>query len=701
MKMNGSNRLKSAILLLMLFAVYGWAQGYRARVEGIVTDESKAVVAGATVTLLNVNTGIKVVRQTSDTGLYLFDCVDPGTYSVTVEATGFSKFMQENIVVQTRGDVTVNATLKPGAVQESITVNETPAAVEFNSTNKDFTIDSKMAEEIPRFDRNPFKLTLIAPSAVNTRGEMQPYHSWSANSVDLGGGTNLKNDLQVDGMPDRHGPEEQLPAQHGRRAGSHRLHQQRGCGIRPQRGRRDHHDHQVRHQRIARHRFLPGPLSVAQRRSRPHTVQPELAAAAHVRRHAGQPDHEEQAFQFLLHRILESRLSEQLRQRPCRPPWKRSGDFSQSLNIDGGAADDLRSVDDAVEPADGRGDTSRRSPGNKIPQNRFDPLSASLIKQFWAPNNPGDNITGVNNYKKGFIEKYDYYNFSDRVDYNINDKWKVFGRVAGTTRPISPATRRPTTRSSMCPPAPREAPGISAAMPSGPSTRARLWSSTATGTDCIDAYVSTRWAPTDGRSIWPNNDWYKPYQTASVGVPVYFPDMNIGGNGFGGGGFYWNQKPKGEAFNVKIAQQRGSHYLKAGFEQRESYGLTYVSSTIEFLFQRGADRRNLQQSGHPALRRPVRHVPAGRAGRIVADDRRTRAGSARQVLRHVLPGRLETVNRRITLEPGPAQRVRNGALRSGAQLLAGAGPLAAGAGDAGQSAADAGGSHRHRRQQLL
>ena len=142
-----------------------------------------------------------MVRQSSDTGLYLFDLVDPGAYTVTVEAAGFNKFIQENITVQMRGDVTVNATLKPGAVQESITVTEAPVSVQFNSSNKDFTLDSKMAEEIPRIDRNPFKLTLLAPSAVNTRGEMMPYHSWAANSVDLGGGTNLKNDLQVDGSP--------------------------------------------------------------------------------------------------------------------------------------------------------------------------------------------------------------------------------------------------------------------------------------------------------------------------------------------------------------------------------------------------------------------------------------------------------------------------------------------------------------------
>src|SRR5207253_2268498 len=197
-------RHKSSLLmvsLLLLFITSGLAQDYRGRVEGIVTDQTKSVIAGATVTLRNVNTGIKIIHKTSDTGLYLFDLVDPGSYSVTVETPGFATFVQENIVVQTRGDVTVNAMLSPGAVQQNITVSEVPSAIQFNSSNKELTIDSKMATEIPRFDRNPFKLTLIAPSAVNTRGEMQPFHSWSANSVDLGGTTNLKNDLLVDGMP--------------------------------------------------------------------------------------------------------------------------------------------------------------------------------------------------------------------------------------------------------------------------------------------------------------------------------------------------------------------------------------------------------------------------------------------------------------------------------------------------------------------
>jgi hypothetical protein len=82
------------LALVFAFALLGttaMAQDYRGRIEGIVTDPSQAVIAGATVTLLNVNTGIHTVRQTSPTGLYLFDLVDPGSYAITVEAAGFGR----------------------------------------------------------------------------------------------------------------------------------------------------------------------------------------------------------------------------------------------------------------------------------------------------------------------------------------------------------------------------------------------------------------------------------------------------------------------------------------------------------------------------------------------------------------------------------------------------------------------------------
>src|SRR5205814_2167896 len=80
------------------------AQEARARVQGLVTDSSSAVIVGANVTLVNLKTGVKMVRPTNETGLYRFDYVDPGTYTITIEAAGFSRFSQETFDIQAQAD---------------------------------------------------------------------------------------------------------------------------------------------------------------------------------------------------------------------------------------------------------------------------------------------------------------------------------------------------------------------------------------------------------------------------------------------------------------------------------------------------------------------------------------------------------------------------------------------------------------------
>ena len=94
------------------------AQDYRARVQGVVTDSTGAVVAGAHITLINTNTGVETARQSNANGQYLFDFVDPGTYQLAAELAGFSRFVQQGILVQVRGDVTVDAVLRVGALAE-------------------------------------------------------------------------------------------------------------------------------------------------------------------------------------------------------------------------------------------------------------------------------------------------------------------------------------------------------------------------------------------------------------------------------------------------------------------------------------------------------------------------------------------------------------------------------------------------------
>ena len=111
----------------------GAAQSYRGRVQGVVTDQSQAVIAGATVTLLNVGTGVSVVRQSGESGQYLFDLVDPGTYTVTVELPGFRSSSRRTSWFRRAATSRSTPLLKAGSVQESVTVTEAPRirAVQF------------------------------------------------------------------------------------------------------------------------------------------------------------------------------------------------------------------------------------------------------------------------------------------------------------------------------------------------------------------------------------------------------------------------------------------------------------------------------------------------------------------------------------------------------------------------------------------
>ena len=575
------NVRRFVLSLLLVFTTCVLAQDYRGRVEGVVSDQSQAVIANATVTLLNTKTGVKAIRQTSESGLYVFDLLDPGTYMITVETPGFSKFIQENIVVQTRGDVTVNAVLKPGAIQESITVAESPVAVQFNSTNQDLTIDSTMAAETPRFDRNPFKLTLLAPEAINTRGEVLPFHSWAANSVDLGGGTNLKNDLQVDGSPIGLGHKDSYPpnmdaiqevivsqnsvdAESGHSAGGL-------ITMTTKSGTNEWHGDAFY---LGRYPWIDAEAdrtTFSQNAQRQHTIGGTL----------GNPILKNKLFNFVSIEWWKVDAPGSI-VTTVPTSLEQAGDFSKSLNIDGS----VRTIYDPFTSVLNPNGSITRTPfaGNVIPANRVDPVAATFMKQFWPANNPGDNITGVNNYKHGYIDAWDYYNYADRADYNINDKWKVFGRVG-----------RYHTTDIYSNPTPNKSPLY---QPTGSYRTASQVSGDAIWTvsartvvnfhgdwhSVADAYVSPHLAKDGWAQFWPNNPWYQPYQVNSPGVPVYYPSLNVGGNVFGGRGFYWDQRPEGEAYNAKISQQRGSHYLKAGFEYRRSWGPVYVSNTTQFNF---------------------------------------------------------------------------------------------------------------------
>ena len=195
--------LSCLAVLLGLFAGSANAQDYRAKVQGLVTDPTQASVVDATVTLKNVNMGVEEVRKSDASGRYVFDFVVPGTYTITVEAAGFQKTNQENIAVLTRGDVTVNVSLKVGDVTQQINVSEVVAQVDFNSATVSQTVQGNLVKDLPVLARNPYTLALLNPAVVNDYWDVShrnPFYMWSSGGLDIGGPTGGKNDQELDGV---------------------------------------------------------------------------------------------------------------------------------------------------------------------------------------------------------------------------------------------------------------------------------------------------------------------------------------------------------------------------------------------------------------------------------------------------------------------------------------------------------------------
>ncbi len=164
-------------LLVLSLGLNAFGQGTTSRVTGTVEDNSGAAVAGATVTLTNQGSNTALTTQTSGSGVYVFDLVQPGNYTVTVEKAGFKKFVSSNNQVLVNQPATVNVKMEIGDVSATVTVEGSAELVQTSTSgNVGGTIDQQALESLPIVGlrgRNPLDLLNFQPGFVvgaNTGG---------------------------------------------------------------------------------------------------------------------------------------------------------------------------------------------------------------------------------------------------------------------------------------------------------------------------------------------------------------------------------------------------------------------------------------------------------------------------------------------------------------------------------------------------
>jgi len=188
--------------LAVFAASVSLAQDPRGNIIGRVTDASGSPIPNAAIKVTNAGTGISVAAASTDGGDYRAPYLNPGRYSVEVEAAGFSKHIRQNVEVRTTETVTLDIEMKVGQVSESVEVTaETPL---LNSADVSLgqVIDQRRIEELPLFAGNAMDLVHLAPGTVNgtnLRLRKAPFNAAPSQFSTNGGGNN-QNDFTIDGV---------------------------------------------------------------------------------------------------------------------------------------------------------------------------------------------------------------------------------------------------------------------------------------------------------------------------------------------------------------------------------------------------------------------------------------------------------------------------------------------------------------------
>src|SRR5437660_1162033 len=163
-----------AALLPCLLALTAFGQGTTGSLSGTVTDPSGAVVAGATVTAVNTATGAERSAVSSSTGTFDFQALQPGTYTISVDAKGFKKAVSRDIVVSVASATQVTIPLEIGQASEMVTVTADQEVLNTSSSSLTSVINTMQVVDLPLAGRNPVDLAAlqagIAVQGTDTRG---------------------------------------------------------------------------------------------------------------------------------------------------------------------------------------------------------------------------------------------------------------------------------------------------------------------------------------------------------------------------------------------------------------------------------------------------------------------------------------------------------------------------------------------------
>ncbi len=406
--------------MLALTGIAAFAQ--TATVNGVVTDSSQAVISGATVSITNLDTGLRRDARTNETGNYTFTLLPVGRYGMQAASSGFTTQSVPELKLDVDQVARLDFVLKPGALTETVEVSASAALLDSDTSTVGQVISNKSIVEMPLNGRNYLSLaTLTAGTAPDVGGRTQPEGGFGA-----AGAHAYQMNVQVDGLDNNTlysgGPvgyeaqavkpsidaigefkviTDNLSAEYGGRMGGTVL-------VTIKSGTNQLHGTAYE---FLRNDKLDGTNFFANRSG------------------AGKPEYRQNQFGgvlggpirknklFLFGSFDGTRIRTGTSSISTVPTAaERTGDFSQIRNI----------FDPQTTVGTGAAMTRQMFPGDIIPKSRWDPLFPALLALYPAPT----NTAIVNNYYFSAADRNDWNDYDVKGDENFNENNRLSVRYS-------------------------------------------------------------------------------------------------------------------------------------------------------------------------------------------------------------------------------------------------------------------------------
>ncbi len=177
-----------------------FAQTTDATIVGDVFDQSQGKIAGAAVTVRNVDTGVSRELKSDDSGAFRVFPLNPGNYEVTASSPGMKTEVQRNVVLDAAANVKVDFHLEVGVVNESVEVQASSAVLQTQDASVGGTVSGTEVSRLPVNGRNYTRLILLLPGTSDQGGSQSNGTFSGTNMISVNGQRRQDNNFTVDGV---------------------------------------------------------------------------------------------------------------------------------------------------------------------------------------------------------------------------------------------------------------------------------------------------------------------------------------------------------------------------------------------------------------------------------------------------------------------------------------------------------------------